>query len=154
MIGWLRDARVLAALLVASLAANLFFGGILAGRSTGQAVMESQTQRSIRAMLAPLPDTQRDLVRKEIGAAMPKVRVRFAALQRARAALADEMVKPIPDRAALERAFADVQTHSSAIGTELQQAVVRALPLLTQAERRAMVQTLAQRQSGGALPLP
>ena len=154
MIGWLRSARGLASLLVVSLAVNLFLGGILAGRITGQAVMESQTRRSIRAMLAPLPDAKRELVRKEIATAMPRVREQVAALQKARAALAEEMVKPSLDSAALARGFNDVQTHTSAIGAELQQAMVRALPLLTQEERRAMVQALARRQSGGALPLP
>ena len=154
MIGWLRTDRARAALLVASLALNLFLGGILAGRITGQAAGESQTRRSLQAMLAPLPDAKRELVRKELGAAMPSVHEQFAALQKARAALAEEMVKPLPDSAALERGFADVQTHTTAIGTALQQAMVRALPLLTQEERRAMVQALAQRQSGGALPLP
>ena len=154
MIGWLRSDRGRAALLVVSLAVNLFLGGILVGRVTGQAVLESQTRRSIQAMLAPLPEAKRELVRKEIGATMPSVRERFAALQRARASLAEEMVKPSPDSAALERGFADVQTHTTAIGTELQQAMVRALPLLTQEERHAMVQALARRQSGGALPLP
>ena len=154
MIGWLRSGRGQAALLVVSLALNLFLGGILVGRVTGQAVAESQTRRSIQAMLEPLPDAKRDLVRKEIAAAMPGVRQRFAALQSARASLAEEMMKPAPDKAALERGFADVQTQTTAIGSELQQAMVRALPLLTQEERRAMVQALARRQSGGALPLP
>jgi uncharacterized membrane protein len=154
--GLLRDARVrwLVALLFVSLAVNLFLGGVLAGRSTGQAVSESQTRRSIQAMLAPLPEAERDLVRKEIGLVMPKVRERFEALQRARALLAQEMVKPTADSAALERAFAEVQTHTTAIGADLQQAIARALPRLTQAQRQSMVQALARRDSSGALPLP
>lgn len=156
MIGLLRDVRVrwLAALLFVSLAVNLFLGGILAGRSTGQVVAESQTRRSIQAMLAPLPDAERELVRKEISLVMPKVREHFHALQRARAALAEEMVKPVTDSVALERHFADVQTHTSAIGAQLQQAVARALPRLTQAQRQLVVQALARRDSSGALPLP
>ena len=154
MIAWLRSTRGLATLLVVSLAANLFFVGLLAGRLMGQVAQESQTRRSIQAMLAPLPAAKRDLVRKELGVAMPKVREQFAALQKARAALAEEIVKPTPDSAALERGFAAVQTHTMAIGTELQHAMVRALPSLTQEERRAVVQALARRQSGGALPLP
>ena len=85
---------------------------------------------------------------------MPQVRLQLAALQKVRAALAEEMVKPTPDSGALERGFAAVQTHTTEIGAELQQAIVRALPALTQEERRAMVQALARRQSGGALPLP
>ena len=150
MIAWLRSSRGLATLLVLSLAANLFLGGMLAGRFTGQAGQESQTRRSIQAMLAPLPDAKRELVRKEIRAAMPRVREQFAALQTARAALAEEMVKPTPDSAALERGFAEVQARTVAIGTALQQAMLRALPSLTQEDRRAMVQALARRQRAGA----
>jgi uncharacterized membrane protein len=154
MIAWLCSVRGLATLLVVSLAVNLFLGGLLVGRVTGQAVQESQTRRSIQAMLAPLPEAKRQLVRKEIGTAMPRVREQFAALQNARAALAGEMVKPVLDNAALERGFAAVQAHSMAIGGELQRAIVRAMPSLTQDERRAMVEALARRQTGGALPLP
>jgi uncharacterized membrane protein len=152
VIAWLRSPRGLATLLVVSLAANLFLGGMLAGRITGQAGQESQTRRSIRAMLAPLPEAKRDLVRKEIRAVMPRVREQFAALQAARAALAEEMVKPVPDTAALERGFADVQERTAAIGATLQQAILRALPSLTQEDRRAMVQALARRERAGARP--
>ena len=67
-------------------------GASRAGRTQG-----SQTRRSIQAMLAPLPDAKRELVRREIDTAMPRVREQFAALQKARAALAEEMVKPTPD---------------------------------------------------------
>jgi len=154
MIAWLRSARGLATLLVVSLAVNLFLGGLLAGRLTGEVAQESQTRRSIHVMLAPLPEAKRQLVRKELGIAMPRVREQFAALQRARATLGAEMVKPVPDSAALEQSFAAVQAHSTAIGGELQRAIVRALPNLTQDERRAMVEALARRQTGGALPLP
>ena len=154
MIAWLRSGKGLTALLVVSLAANLFLAGMLAGRVTGKAVVESQTRRSIQAMLAPLPEAKRDIVRKEIGIAMPVVRERFASLQRARASLADEMTKPSPDSAALERAFADVRAQTAAIGVELQQAIVRAMPALTQEERRAMVQALGRRQGGSVLSLP
>lgn len=154
MTAWLRSQRVLAVLLALSVAVNLFLGGLLAGRFTGQAVADSQTRRSIQAMLAPLPQTQRDKVRQEIHAVMPQVRERTAALQQARARLAAEMVKPSIDSAALASAFAEVQTQTSAIGAELQQALVRAMPQLSLDERHAMVQALAQRQSSGALPLP
>jgi uncharacterized membrane protein len=154
MIAWLCSVRGLATLLVVSLAVNLFLGGVLVGRLSGQVAQESQTRRSIQAMLAPLPEAKRQLVRKELGTAMPQVREQFAALQKARATLAGEMVKPVPDSAALERSFAAVQAHSTAIGGELQRAIVRAMPSLTQDERRAMVEALARRQTSGAVPLP
>jgi len=141
-------------LLAASLGINLFLGGMVAGRITGDVTQGSPTRRSIEAMLAPLSDAKRKLVRQEINGAMPKVREQLALLQKARAALAEEMVKPALDSGALERGFAAVQLHTTEIGAELQRAMMRALPSLTQEERRTLVQALARRQSGGALPLP
>ena len=153
MIAWLGTTRGLIMLLAVSLCANLFLGGMVAGRITGDVTQGSQTRRSIQAMLAPLPDAKRELVRREINAAMPQVRQQLAALQKARAALAEEMVKPAPDSGAIERGFAAVQFHTMEIKAELQRAIMRALPGLTQEERRALVQALSRRQSGSALPL-
>jgi uncharacterized membrane protein len=102
-------------------------------------------------MLAPLPDAKRKLVRQEIGSAMPRVRERLAALRKARAALGEEMIKPTPDSGALERGFAAVRLHTTEIGGELQQAILRALPALTQEERRALVRALVRRQGAGGL---
>lgn len=152
MIAWLRSARGLATLLALSVAANLFLGGVLAGRFTGQAGQESQTRRSLQAMLAPLPEDKRALVRKEVRAALPAVREQFAALQVARTGLAEELVKPAPDSAALQRGFAEVQARTAAIQAAFQQAILRALPSLSQEERRAMVRALARRARPGALP--
>lgn len=152
MIAWLCSARGLATLLAVSVAGNLFLGGLLAGRYTGQAGQESQTRRSLQAMLAPLPEDKRSLVRREIRAELPRVREQTAALQAARAALAEELVKPSPDAAALERGFAEVRSRSAAIQAAFQQALQRALPSLTQEERRAMVRALARRPQGSALP--
>jgi uncharacterized membrane protein len=146
VIAWLRSPRGLAILLVLSVAVNLFLGGVLAGRITGQAARESSIRQNIRAMLAPLPEEKRALVQKEIRAEMPRVREQFAALQAARAALAEEMVKPVPDNGALERGFAEVQARTAAIGRTLQHAIQRSLPSLTQDERRAMVEALARRE--------
>lgn len=152
MIAWLRSTRGLAILLAVSLAANLFLGGVLTGRLTGQSTQDSATRRSIQAMLAPLPEEKRALVRREIGIEMPRVREQVSALQKARAGLAEEMVKPAPDPAALQRGFAEVQARSAAIGAALQQAIVRALPALSQDERRAMVAALTRHQRGGSAP--
>ena len=149
MIAWLRSARGLGTLLALSVAANLFLAGILAGRLTGTATQDSPTRRSIQAMLAPLPEDKRALVRREIAVEMPRVREQFAALQSARAALAEDMTKPTPDAAAITRGFAEVQARTAAIGGLLQQAVLRALPSLTQEERRAMVEALARHRRGG-----
>jgi uncharacterized membrane protein len=151
VIAWLRSTRGLIVLLAASLGANLFLAGMVAGRITGDVAQGSPTRRSIEAMLAPLPDAKRKLVRQEINAALPRVREQLAALQKARAALAEEMVKPNLDSAALGRGFAAVRLHTMEIGGELQQAIMRALPTLTQDERRALVRALVRRQGAGGL---
>jgi uncharacterized membrane protein len=150
MIAWLGSARVLATLLLISLGANLFLGGMILGRASGDVTQVSQTRRSIEAMLAALPDAKRELVRREIGIAMPQVQQQFSALQKAE--LAEEMIKPAPDRGALERGFAAVQTHTNSIRAELQHALMRAMPALSQGERRALVDALSRHQSGSALP--
>ena len=152
MIAWLGSTRGLAALLVVSLGANLFLGGMVLGRVTGEATQGSQTRLSIQAMLGPLPEAKRELVRREIGAIMPQVQQQFATLQKARAELAEEMAKPTLDTGALERGFAAVQTHTIAIKAAFQQAIMDALPALSQEERRALANALAYRQSGSALP--
>jgi uncharacterized membrane protein len=152
VIAWLCTARALTVLLLVSLGANLFLGGLLVGRITGETAHGSQTRRSIQAMIAPLPIAKRELVKREIDAAMPQVKHHLAALQKARTALAEEMVKSMLDSGALERGFAAVQTHTMAIRAEFQQAILRALPALTQDERRALADALARRQSGSALP--
>lgn len=152
MMAWLGSTRGLTVLLLLSLGANLFLGGLLAGRITGEVAHGSQTRRSIQAMLAALPAAKRELVRREIDAAMPQVRRAFAALQKARAALAEQLARSSLDVAAVERGFAEVQAHTDAIRAELQRAITRALPALTEEERRALAQVLARQQSGSALP--
>ncbi|MBN9279138.1 MAG: periplasmic heavy metal sensor [Hyphomicrobium sp.] len=154
MIDWLRSTRGLMALLVVSLAVNVFLASMVIGRITGEATQSTYTKRSIQAMLTPLPDAKREIVRRELNTAMPQMRQQFAALQKVRTALSEEMVKPTPDPGALERNFLAVRTHASAIRAELQQAMIRALPSLSQEERRALVQSLDQRQSGRGITLP
>ena len=144
MIAWLRSARGLVTLLAVSVAANLFLGGVLAGRYTGQAAQESPSRRGLQAILALVPEDKRPLVAKHFRAAAPELRRDFAALQAARAALAEELVKPAPDTAALERSFAEVRRLTTAVQAAYQEALLRVVPSLSQNERRAVVQALAK----------
>jgi uncharacterized membrane protein len=146
VIAWLTNPRVLGVLLAASLGANLFLGGWLAGRLTGEA---TQGQRNIEAMLAPLPQDKRALVRKELRAAMPQVRQHFKALQAARAAVAEELVNSEPDQVQLDRRFAEVQVQTTAIQAAFQQAFKRAAASLTPEERRAVIEALKRRPQRG-----
>jgi uncharacterized membrane protein len=120
----------------------VFFGGWLAGRLTGEA---SQAKRNLDAIVAPLPEDKRALVRKEVRSAMPEVRRNFQAMQAARAALAEELVKPELDQAAIDRHFREVQARATAIQAGLQQAFKRAAVSLTPEERRAVIESLRRR---------
>ncbi len=150
MIARLSNPRVLGVLLAASLGANLFLGGWLAGRATGEA---SRAKRNIDAIVAPLPEDKRALVRRELRAAMPQVRQHFKALREARARVAEELMKPEPDPAQLDRRFAEVRAQTTAIQGAYQQAFKRAAVSLTPQERRAVVESLKRRPQRG-LPVP
>ncbi len=151
MIAWLTNPKVLGALLAVSLGANLFLGGWLAGRATGEA---SQAQRPLDAIVAPLPEDKRALVRKEVRSVMPGVRRDFQAMQAARAALAEELAKPELDQATIDRHFAEVQARTTAIQGALQQAFKRAAVSLTPEERRAVLEVVKRREQRRALPEP
>ncbi|HLB15013.1 MAG TPA: periplasmic heavy metal sensor [Burkholderiales bacterium] len=145
MIAWLTNPKILGTLLAVSVAANLFLGGVIAGRFTGEAAQDLRAKRNVEAMLQPLPQDKRALVRKELRAAMPQVRQHFKALQEARARVAEELVKPEPDPAQLDRRFAEVQAQTTAIQAAFQQAFKRAAVSLTPEERRAVIEALKRR---------
>jgi len=145
VIAWLTNPKILGTLLAVSVAANLFLGGVIAGRFTGEAAQDLRAKRNVEAMLQPLPQDKRALVRKELRAAMPQVRQHFKALQEARARVAEELVKPEPDPAQLDRRFAEVQAQTTAIQAAFQQAFKRAAVSLTPEERRAVIEALKRR---------
>jgi len=119
--------------------------GAIAGRVTGEAAQDLRAKRNVEAMLRPLPQDKRALVRKELRAAMPQVRQHFKALQEARARVAEELVKPEPDPAQLDRRFAEVRVQTTAIQAAFQQAFKRAAVSLTPEERRAVIEALKRR---------
>jgi len=145
----LANPKVLGALCAVSLAVNLFLGGVLAGRFTGEAV---QAKRNFDAILAPLPDAKRALVRKEFRSALVGVRRDNQAAQAARAELAAELAKPAPDPATLDRQFAELQRRTTAMQAAMQQAFKRAAMELTQEERQAVIDSLARRARPQPIP--
>jgi uncharacterized membrane protein len=149
VIGWLASPRTLGVLLAVSLAVNLFLGGVVAGRTTGEAV---QAKRNFDAILAPLPDAKRALVRKEFRAALVDVRKDHQAAQAVRAQLAAEIAKPAPDPATLDRQFAELQRRTTAMQGAMQQAFKRAAMQLTQEERQAVIDSLTRRARPQPIP--
>ena len=152
MIRRLASPKVLGAALAVSLAANLFLAGMIAGRLTGEAAQGLQALRNLDALLEPLPAAKRALVRDELRAALPGVREHHQAMQAARAELAEELVKPAPDPATMDRHFAAVQARTTAMQAALQQAFKRAAMSLTQEERRAMIEGIKRRARPQTIP--
>jgi uncharacterized membrane protein len=138
--------------LAVSVALNLFLGGVVAGRIGGQAMQSGHAQRGLETALASLPEGTREAVRRELRRAMPEVRRDLQAMQRARAAAAEELLRPQPDDAALDRHFREVQLRTASVQHALQQAFKRAAASLTPEERRALIETAKQRAPRAGLP--
>jgi uncharacterized membrane protein len=138
--------------LAVSVALNLFLAGVVAGRLGGQAAQGVQGKRNLDAALAALPETKREAVRRELRRAMPEVRRDLQAVQQARAAAAEELLRPQPDGAALDRHFREVQVRTTSMQNALQQAFKRAAADLTVEERRALIEAAKRRAPRAGLP--
>jgi uncharacterized membrane protein len=142
----------IAVALAVSVALNLFLAGVVAGRIGGQAAQGVQAKRNLEAALAPLPDAKREAVRRELRRAMPDVRRDLQAVQQARAAAAEELLRPQPDGAALDRHFREVQTRTASMQHALQQAFKRAAADLSVEERRVLIEAAKRRAPRAGLP--
>jgi uncharacterized membrane protein len=138
--------------LAASVALNLFLAGVVAGRIGGEAAQGWQGKRGIDALLAALPEEKRGAVRRELRQALPEVRRDQQAMLQARAAIADELARPQPDGAALDRHFREVQARTTAMQHAMQQAFKRAAGDLTVEERRALIEAAKRRAARGGIP--
>jgi uncharacterized membrane protein len=145
----LSDPKVLGAALAASLAVNLFLGGMIAGRATGEA---TRGARNFDAILAPLAEPKRQMVRKVFRPALAEVRKDHQAAQAVRAQLAAELAKPAPDPVTLDRQFAELQRRTTSMQAALQQAFKQAAMELTPAERQAVIESLARRARPQPIP--
>jgi uncharacterized membrane protein len=85
---------------------------------------------------------------------MPDVRRDQQALQQARAAAAEELLRPQPDDAALDRHFREVQVRTTSMQHALQQALKRAAADLTPEERRTLIEAAERRAPRAGLPEP
>ncbi|NBQ81569.1 MAG: periplasmic heavy metal sensor [Betaproteobacteria bacterium] len=140
--------------LVASVALNLFLCGVFAGRIGSQLTQGVRAQRNVEAALAPLPEAKRNVVIRELRRVMPEVRRDQQAVQQARAAAAEELLRPQPDSAALDRHFREVQVRTTSMQNTLQQALKRAAADLTPEERRALIEAANRRAPRLWLPEP
>lgn len=148
-------------LLVASLAFNLFLGGILVGGwFAGRAAMppddgppghfEPPTQ-PFRRLVAALSPEARIEARRIFGEHRSDIRGDFAALHQARLATARALLAEPFDPAAASAAFAELRQRTAAVQQNLHDALVELATRLGPDDRRRLVETGA-RLTGAALP--
>lgn len=140
--------------LAVSITLNLFLGGLVAGRIGGKVMQGIQAQRNFDAALAPLPEVKREAVRRELRSVMSDVRRHRQAVEQARAAAAEELLRPEPDSAALDRHFHEIQVRTTSMQHALQQAWKRAAADLTPEERRLLIEPANGRAPRPWLPEP
>ena len=152
-----RTAIWLAVALVASLAVNLFIAGIFAGRyfsgATETAVVADGGQetaarpraqrglpRVIRRMAERLPPEHRRTFFSTIEEHRPTIREAALALQRARLAVRDEVVRAELDGEKLGRALEQLRTRNIAVQKALHDAVADAVGRLPPDARRMIAE--------------
>jgi uncharacterized membrane protein len=142
LINTLARPAVLGALLAASVAGNLFLGGILAGRIGGHAMHPPLLERGLESKFGLLPEDQRRELRKQMREARPAMREHHRRMRELHEAIATELARDAPDRATLEQQFADVRQQSLAMQESLQAGFLDTALKLAPAERRRMLDAM------------
>jgi uncharacterized membrane protein len=152
-VGWL------IALLFVSLAANVFVGGIAAGRYFGEqravpAVAERNAPAgeravpaALRRMMEVVPPEDRPVFMSALAARRPQIAAASRELRAARERLRDLLAAEPLDRPALERAFETVRARSTEVQRVIQLAVADALEKLP-AESRRRIAVAGQGSAG------
>ena len=136
------QARTLTVLLLVSVALNLLWAAVAAGRWAGEAV---QTRRGVATMVSVLPAEKRDVVRRELRSVVPALRQHAQAVRVLRAELDTLLAEPQLDDAAIQQQFLKLQQQTTATQAYLQQAFQRAAVNLTPQERRDLLAAIMHR---------
>jgi len=131
---------VLATLLGLSVAVNLLLGGIVAGRVGGHLMHPPRFERGFEAGLPGVPEERRAQIRKHLRSAMPEMRERHEAMHELRQALAAELGRPEPDRAAIEQQLAAMRAQSASIQESLHAGFVDSVMDMAPQERKQMME--------------
>lgn len=116
---------LLGGLLALSLAANLFFGGLLLGRTFSGARVPLAEQ-GVQRFLQTLPEQARPLLLTALLAHREEIRTQLRDIAAARQRIAALIVAPEPDRAQLQAAFAVLQARTADVQRLLHRVLLEA----------------------------
>lgn len=139
--------------LIVSLGANLFFGGLVLGRLAGAyGGYHSGPPPLVRGpgeAFDGLGDEHRKRAWRHLDDRTGELKERSKALARARGAVAEALVAEPFDKAALEQAFADLRAASDATQTALHTVIVNAAEGLPAGERSRLLKGISGRRPHG-----
>jgi len=132
-----RWIAVLGTLLLLSLAANLFVGGVILGRGAGGGA-EGGLRVGIERILRALPDSDRDVMQALLDQRRDELQQRFMDFRAARRAAGDLLRADAFDAAAFAAAERDAREKSFALQNAVRDLVMEAMPQLSPEGRAAL----------------
>lgn len=132
-----RWIALLGTLLLLSLAANIFMGGLMLGRGAGDGV-GAGLRVGMQRMMRALPDADRDTVKAILDVRRADLEQKFADLRSARQVAAKLLRDGAFDATAFAAAEQDAREKSYALQDAIRDLVVEAVPQLTPEGRAAL----------------
>lgn len=129
-------------LLFASLALNVFLGGVVSGRLAAQFAQPLALKHRFDEMIAALPADQQQTLRATMRAALREARPQMVALRASRADSIKHMAAPNLDQAALQDDFDRLRQHTNAVQQILQQHFIQTLQTLTPEQRSQLAEAM------------
>jgi uncharacterized membrane protein len=151
--GWLIKPATLGALLAASLAANLFLGGIVAGHF-GAARMRPPPLFAPGAdtLFRLIPDRERRAMREHLHAHHPEVMETHLQMRKLHQDITRELGKDDPDRKLLEHKLAEVREGVELLEKSMHMAFLDTVLTLPVQERRGLLNEMRRQPPRGMSP--
>jgi uncharacterized membrane protein len=144
----LTERRTLGALLLLSLALNLFLAGVIGGRL----MQPHGPERGFESTLQRLPEEQRASVREHLRAAAPEMRTHRRAMRAIHRRLLEALASTEPDRALLEEELAAIRRHAGAMQEALHRSFLDAVLDMPPEARGVILEAMLRRTQG--MPAP
>lgn len=143
-----KAAIILGALFFASLALNLFFGGLAVGRGLAHGARPFQPDFNMARMMRALPDQARDSLRQAIREHRPRIGERRRALKEAGRDLPAILRGDPFDAEAARKTFREQRTRHMELQEVIQEAMIAAMSRLSAEERRAFMEFQGRNHRG------